>query len=686
MSDYIGTPYVVLSRSLSAVELYVDSGEVSNEVYVISTGGESLLSFVTELKFSDSKGGGGTDGVITTLSLVDIDNKFEELFLRDALRVAGLSFETIYFTYGMNSVFGPIQLGSLKDIKQTGYSNGSRVIRLVMYSGISKGINKDKELIEGITNNLNATTSSNTYNVPIIYEELELENAFINVSPFPGKPIYKLKPEYVELGGTIFEKPNIPEYFETGYKEYFSEKGSALKVSYDWVPATKPRTAAVNNNFRYEALDFNDVFANAINSVFNRMYLGKYVLLLPNMDKKIADTYSEIGLTTSWFADTNNKKFELLTKLGFDVRENLDTSTIDVRIEIVDDFTTTMRNFFDNLNKILNDLDINLLWESDTELLRILSESVPPLVEYESLTLTDPNFDINLDFEGTDKNIVPTLIIGDTNIINEFLYGTYSDGVLSALYRKDEIISLETPLSQNKYLFKLPHESGKLMINVLLEYKHKSTKKLDGIFSNLFIAEDFIQIYTTSLIDKLFTYNEDLLKNIQEEFILFKYNVPNSNVLSINIDYQSFDFATLAQYFKSFSNIDEILYNIMETLLEEDKHSINKIDKAVELRNNTEDIDIQREVIGALNRAAFTMQISTLPLFTLSTQATMVRMVGMNMSLFEGSYGDNKDNVLNRIFNGLWMIVGYKHTISKTKVQSEFTLKRNNLLSMPNGN
>jgi len=49
-------------------------------------------------------------------------------------------------------------------------------------------------------------------------------------------------------------------------------------------------------------------------------------------------------------------------------------------------------------------------------------------------------------------------------------------------------------------------------------------------------------------------------------------------------------------------------------------------------------------------------------------------------------YGKNKDNILERAFNGLWNIYGFKHTISQNKVESEFTLMRNNLLLFPNGN
>lgn len=682
MSDYVGTPYVVLSRSLSAVDLYVETGEKSNDLFILTTGNGTLTSFTSEYKHT--KGGSG-EAITTDINFLDIDNKFEELILQDSMKIAGLSFMQFYFNYGLNGVFGPTQVGYLSNIKYRGYSSGSRIISLILSSGL--GDMPDEEIIRGINSNLNATApSGNT----LVFDDTE-----------PGKS------EIYNTDGTGSVEETIVSSVENTNQSFntLSFGGNTKRkisrvtytVTYDWVDLTEPPEAAPNSDltgakkYRIKGIldaigqkgapdPYTTVIEDCLHQVFNRFYIGKKIILLPNMGALIKAKYPV--LDAQIHSDDLAEAKKSLVDLGFDVRHNPTTNAIQIRIPISDNFGSSVVKFVNKLNSVLDDLiNIDFHWESDTKLLKLLSESVPPLVSYNanSLAIYSPIG------EAEELIYEPTLIISDEDVKNQFLYGTYSNKVKRDLLKGNSIIGLEMPVRINEYLLNLKHKSGKKMTDLLGQYSFELFSRKDEVFSNLFSTEDLEVILNKSLLSNKFEINDSLLESIKDEFILFKYNIPNSNVLSLNVDYEKQDYASLANIFEGITDLEATVDKLKQKIYDKpgaffvrpDSPENAEVVKLNKILVAGENANIKEEILNELNKKIFYINMSTLPLFTLSTRETLLRLVGLNMKLFSGTY-NNEDNPIERIYNGLWTILGFKHTITNSKVQSDFTLIRTN--------
>ena len=671
MSDYVGTPYVVLSRSLSAVDLYVETGEKSNDLFILTTGNGTLTSFTSEYKHT--KGGSG-DAITTDINFLDIDNKFEELILQDSMKVAGLSFMQFYFNYGLNGVFGPTQVGYLSNIKYRGYSSGSRIISLILSSGL--GDMPDEEIISGINSNLNATApSGNT----LVFDDIQ-----------PGKG----ESYNTDGTGSVEEKivysveENNQSFNTLSYGGTTKRKISRVTytVTYDWVDLTEPPEAAPNSEITgaknyyikgYDSDTYTTVIEDCLDQVFNRFYVGKKLILLPNMGALIGSKYPV--LDAKIHSDDLAEAKKSLIDLGFEVRHNPTTDAIQIRIPISDNFGSSVVKFVNKLNSVLDDLiNLDFHWESDTKLLKLLSESDPPLVSYNGNSSAPIGEAEELIYE-------PTLIISDEDVKNQFLYGTYSNKVKKYLLGGNSIIGVETPVRINEYLLNLNHKSGKKMTDLLGQYSFELFSRKDEVFSNLFSIEDLDVILNKSLLSNKFEINDSLLESIKDEFILFKYNIPNSNVLSLNIDYEKQDYASLANIFEGITDLEATVDKLKQKIYDKpggyfvnpdspESAELVRLNKILAAGKNA---NIKEEILNELNKKIFYINMSTLPLFTLSTKETLLRLVGLNMKLFSGTY-NNEDNPIERIYNGLWTILGFKHTITNSKVQSDFTLMRSN--------
>lgn len=670
MSNYVGNPYVVLSRSLSAVELYVETGEVSNDVFIFNTGSDSLINFTTEFKYSDS---GQGEGVVTTLSFVDIDNKFEYEILKDSIKFASIDFKDFYYSFGINETFAPIQLGVLKKIRQSSYK-GSRKIDLVLYSGEYK---YDALLLKGIKSNLNNAIIPNTIT----------ETSPEGISLLQDESEGFLDQEFEVVQGVASDFYDFPD----------STRVSSATRTYDWYKITDEADEGLDGKPIYYYKNFNDIIENVIARVFSRVYKGEYVLLLPDMDGIIKQIIPE-ALKRLVRYNHLNDFIKWMSKLGIEVIERDDG--LYARIEIGEDFIESIEAFFSKINSTLtkNFIDLDFIWESDISILKIL--------EAGDLISKDIN-----------NKYRPTLIIGDKNIMIEFLYGTLNTKVLKWLTRSKDFIVMKRHSNIPESLYSTRSKyTGELLIDLFRENRSSLTSSEDA-FSQMFVADDLIKLYNKSNIRTQYELNEDLLEELQNEFILFKGNRRDSNILSFNVDYREFDFATLAEYFEQISDLDnfvadkiseikvdqQTLANVFNfskepTLLiesvtksKEEAEALSIVQKEVDTlkslnKDNLIDKDIKRMVLAKLNRAKFYINITTLPLFSQAGISIISKLVGLDFNLFKGSYGDNEDNILDRIFNGLWNVLGYKHIIANGKVQSEFTLVRNNELLFPNAN
>lgn len=479
--------------------------------------------------------------------------------------------------------------------------------------------------------------------------------------------------------------------------------------------------------------------------VSNSIGSSNVIVLLPNLNVILADFIANIqsevnrSFLNTNFPNVNREMFRMLVilenifeRLGFSLVEDFDTNfasaeehivgiglqagadlpyrTLEYNTDDIDAANKILENnkfyislvsnkqnpktVLDNLFKKCNELGGGLIrpefvWENNHYVLELIKKYLRP------------DIDVN----------EPLLIVGDTILIQRFIYGDFN---------------LENFAEEVGKVFMTEQDRETYINQSYLEeiQKFLVERTVNHCFERSITLPDHFAFHTDDL---------ELLKKTNTP--IFKSGVQNSNILSVTFNISDFFFVALNTVY-AYENIHRSTPSIDQTLtLEPNINSILDVTKYL-LANwddkylddifaylRSEDITIggdllgsneteNEELIGSVmkflvmlegmypgaitrisefanknpysltlrsileaSRAAFTGSIKTLPMFSISNLANLFR--PSLLLLKELRIVNQKQTpVFGDVVNGIWNIFGFKHHISKGSIYSAFNLTK----------
>jgi hypothetical protein len=584
------------------------------------------------------------------LDLLDSDRSFERFFLEDSLLLNTGYGIVYYIAFGIGSGTSPIHSMTLTNILHKDDSNSAR--RLTM---------------EFVTGDGGSPFDPSKYNIS---SNNELSVDAIKV-PLLSEAIIKYPNGLLGTKG-VYVESTLNKIYSKSIENIVKEK-------------TGKSCIVLLPSLEFHLKQF-------------RLREGNYVTLLrPEIYKEETSLMTEYfnNLGFKWLPSLNKYKSEVgrvgiggnqISVYGYlPDKEQPVYLAVDLPKDTYPD--RTLDNYFDFIFKQLND-------------------NSSYIFEKESFWVTDPTV-IELFANVNDGVVFPqlktkdglvqeVLVVGDFRTINSILYGAENNVLLSKLTsnineekNENSPKKIESFLPNLKYLKELNVGEERLYKKTWEYYtKLLSSKNDTSTFRSLFQDNSLIKTYVTNALGTDF--EESLIQEAIDTVPIFRYNTKNSNVLSLSLEKDNQFFAALLQTYIELSKIKEDIINEYATYnfdfdinpwsldkstpFYEEKPLVN-FDSAIRKKE-----DIEKYVLSKYNNLAFTAKVKTLPLFTFSTPSIVgtgvVGLIGNGLKV-TGKYSI-ETTALDRLYTGLWTIMGYRHVISKGDVSSEFTLVRNN--------
>jgi hypothetical protein len=645
--ESVAVPYVYISRDKKIIEDYLtNKNPSSKDLLKLATGDKSFISFTSEFRFTNAN----NRSIIAMLDLLDSDRSFERFFLEDSLLLNTGYGIVYYIAFGIGSGTSPIHSMTLTNILHKDDSNSAR--RLTM---------------EFVTGDGGSPFDPSKYNIS--------SNNELNTDHIKVQLLSEAITKYPQ--GRMFG--TYGKYLTSTLNEIYNEsiqkivKGKTGKPCIVLLPSLEYHVKPI-------PLREGDFLS----------------ILIPDFCRKetakVTEYFSELGFKVMPTVIKKKVKYREARTLfkKTKIETTVDASgPIYVAVDLPKDTypDRTLDNYFDFIFKQLND-------------------NSSYIFEKESFWLTDPII-IELLANVNDGVVFPqlktkyglaqeVLVVGDFRTINSILYGAENNVLLSKLTsnineekNENSPKKIESFLPNLKYLKELNVGEERLYKKTWEYYtKLLSSKNDTSTFRSLFQDNSLIKTYVTNALGTDF--EESLIQEAIDTVPIFRYNTKNSNVLSLSLEKDNQFFAALLQTYIELSKIKEDIINEYATYnfdfdinpwsldkstpFYEEKPLVN-FDSAIRKKE-----DIEKYVLSKYNNLAFTAKVKTLPLFTFSTPSIVgtgvVGLIGNGLKV-TGKYSI-ETTALDRLYTGLWTIMGYRHVISKGDVSSEFTLIRNN--------